>query len=235
MKTNNLRHVHLSMPHRLPSPAASENEVDISHALANNGDSDLSDDGVKIQHPDRKARMLAQGEMPDLEGDYSSDDAGFIASTQADANRKAKNAKGKVKGGPWNAFGLSANLLTAISKKGYNLPTPIQRRTIPLLLDGKDVVGMARTGSGKTASFILPLISRLLGHSAQVGARGLILSPSRELALQTLRVVKEFARGTDLRCVLLVGGDSLEENFSSMVSNSKILRHRSLILPDCEP
>ena len=82
---------------------------------------------------------------------------------------------------------------------------------------------MARTGSGKTAAFVVPLIEKLKTHSAKVGARSLILSPSRELALQTLKVVKELGRGTDLKCVLLVGGDSLEEQFGFMDTNPDIL------------
>jgi len=103
------------------------------------------------------------------------------------------------------------------------VPTPIQRKVVPLILDNQDVVGMARTGSGKTAAFVIPMIQKLKVHSARVGARALILSPSRELALQTLKVVKEFARGTDLKCVLLVGGDSLEEQFGFMAGNPDIV------------
>ena len=103
------------------------------------------------------------------------------------------------------------------------MPTPIQRKTIPLVLDGQDVVGMARTGSGKTAAFVIPMIEKLKAHSARVGARALIMSPSRELALQTLKVVKEFGRGTDLKCVLLVGGDSLEDQFGFMAANPDIV------------
>jgi ATP-dependent RNA helicase DDX54/DBP10 len=119
--------------------------------------------------------------------------------------------------------GLNSHLLKAISRKGFNVPTPIQRKTIPLVLDNQDVVGMARTGSGKTAAFVIPMIEKLKAHSAKVGARSLILSPSRELALQTLKVVKEFGRGTDLKCVLLVGGDSLEDQFGFMAGNPDIV------------
>ena len=108
-------------------------------------------------------------------------------------------------------------------RKGFSVPTPIQRKAIPLILERKDVVGMARTGSGKTAAFVIPMIERLKTHSASIGARGLILSPSRELAIQTLKVVKEFGKGTDLKSVLLVGGDSLEEQFGSMTSNPDII------------
>jgi ATP-dependent RNA helicase DDX54/DBP10 len=82
---------------------------------------------------------------------------------------------------------------------------------------------MARTGSGKTAAFVIPMIEKLKTHSVRVGARAVVLSPSRELALQTLKVVKELGRGTDFRTVLLVGGDSLEEQFGAMTSNPDII------------
>ncbi|KAL9118586.1 MAG: hypothetical protein Q9187_004864, partial [Circinaria calcarea] len=188
------------MPHRAPSPAASENEFDISQALFDNVGNSGSEDGVDTQHPDRKARMHTGEGMPDLVFESGSDDADFIAATQAASNRKASNVKGRSvkKGGGFQAMGLNANLLKAITRKGFSVPTPIQRKTIPMVLDGQDVVGMARTGSGKTAAFVIPMIEKLKGHSAKVGARALILSPSRELALQTLKVVKELGRGTDL-------------------------------------
>lgn len=120
-------------------------------------------------------------------------------------------------------MGLNANLLKAITRKGFAVPTPIQRKTIPLLQQEKDVVGMARTGSGKTAAFVIPLIEKLKTHSTRVGARALLLAPSRELALQTLSVVKELGRGTDLRSLLLVGGDSLEEQFAAMANNPDVI------------
>ncbi|KAI4284546.1 MAG: hypothetical protein L6R38_001312 [Xanthoria sp. 2 TBL-2021] len=210
------------MPHRALSPALSEAGVDIANALFDNGMDSGSEDGGAQQHPDRKRAMET---MPDLENDSGSDDADFIADVQAASNRKASNLKGKTvkKGGGFQAMGLNANLLKAITRKGFSVPTPIQRKTIPLVLDGQDVVGMARTGSGKTAAFVVPMVEKLKSHSAKVGARALILSPSRELALQTLKVVKEFGRGTDLKCVLLVGGDSLEEQFGSMAGNPDII------------
>ncbi|CAO1601414.1 ATP-dependent RNA helicase dbp10 [Xanthoria calcicola] len=210
------------MPHRALSPALSEAGVDIANALFDHGADSDSEDGRPQQHPDRKRAMEI---MPDLENDSGSDDADFIADVQAASNRKASNLKGKTvkKGGGFQAIGLNANLLKAITRKGFSVPTPIQRKTIPLVLAGQDVVGMARTGSGKTAAFVVPMVEKLKSHSAKVGARALILSPSRELALQTLKVVKEFGRGTDLKCVLLVGGDSLEEQFGSMAGNPDII------------
>ncbi|KAG7004994.1 ATP-dependent RNA helicase dbp10 [Physcia stellaris] len=211
------------MPHRAPSPVGSENELDISKSLFDSGEKSGSEDEASNQHPDRRARM--QDAEGILDAESESDDAGFIAETQAASNRKASNLKGRSvkKGGGFQAMGLNANLLKAITRKGFSVPTPIQRKTIPLVLEGQDVVGMARTGSGKTAAFVVPMIEKLKTHSAQVGARALILSPSRELALQTLKVVKEFGRGTDLKCVLLVGGDALEEQFSLMAGNPDIV------------
>ncbi|KAL9124389.1 MAG: hypothetical protein Q9217_006276 [Psora testacea] len=213
------------MPLRALSPAASENEVDIAGALLQNdsNDSDASwEDEADTQHPDRKARM--QECIPNLEDDES-DDAEYIADSLAAANRKVSNLKGKSvkKGGGFQAMGLNAHLLKAITRKGFSVPTPIQRKTIPMVLNGQDVVGMARTGSGKTAAFVVPMIEKLKSHSAVIGARALIMSPSRELALQTLKVVKELGRGTDLKCVLLVGGDSLEEQFGFMSANPDIV------------
>lgn len=114
-------------------------------------------------------------------------------------------------------------MLRAITRKGFKQPTPIQRKAIPLIMERRDVVGMARTGSGKTAAFVIPMIERLRVHSSTVGARALILSPSRELALQTMKVVKEFGRGTDLKSILLVGGDSMEDQFSDIASNPDIM------------
>lgn len=114
-------------------------------------------------------------------------------------------------------------MLKSIARKGYKLPTPIQRKGIPPIMEGRDVVGMARTGSGKTAAFVVPMIERLRMHSAQVGARALILSPSRELALQTLKVVKEMSKHTDLRACMIVGGDGMEEQFGALAANPDVI------------
>lgn len=212
------------MPHRAASPAVSESEFDISKALfKDDANADVEDDWG-LSKPKQKPIPAANLNLLD-EDDEGEDDAAFIAATQAAANRKASNLKGRTvkKGGGFQAMGLNAQLLKAIARKGFSVPTPIQRKTIPVILDEQDVVGMARTGSGKTAAFVIPMIEKLKSHSNQVGMRGLILSPSRELALQTLKVVKELGRGTDLKAVLLVGGDSLEEQFGLMVGNPDIV------------
>jgi ATP-dependent RNA helicase DDX54/DBP10 len=191
------------MAPRASSPALSETEFDIFDALA--GGDDLK----------QETGLGADLGILDIGSDDGSGDEAFIAARQAASNRKNSNVgKSVKKGGGFQAMGLNA-LLKAIAQKGFKVPTPIQRKAVPLMLDGQDVVGMARTGSGKTAAFVIPMIQKLKAHSAKVGARGIIMSPSRELALQTLRVVKDLGRGTDLRTILLVGGDSLEERMFS--------------------
>ncbi|KAA8651332.1 hypothetical protein EYZ11_012910 [Aspergillus tanneri] len=214
------------MPRRAASPALSENEFDITNALFQN-DSD-SDNENSVNASKRQLKTAPPQELDFLgnNGDDDDDsDEAFIAERQASANRKASNLKGRTvkKGGGFQAMGLNANLLKAITRKGFSVPTPIQRKTIPVIMDDQDVVGMARTGSGKTAAFVIPMIEKLKAHSTKIGSRGLIMSPSRELALQTLKVVKELSRGTDLKCVLLVGGDSLEEQFGMMAGNPDIV------------
>ncbi|KAI9787175.1 MAG: ATP-dependent RNA helicase dbp10 [Geoglossum umbratile] len=220
------------MLRRATSPAGSESEFDISRSLfRGNGNSDGSESPEVGSRPPRRPKQvqtLDASTILDLDAHSGSDGGGdeaFIAAQQIASNRKASNLKGRTvkKGGGFQAMGLGLELLKAITRKGFSVPTPIQRKTIPLALDGQDVVGMARTGSGKTAAFVIPMIEKLKTHSAKVGARALIMSPSRELALQTLKVVKELGRGTDLKCVLLVGGDSLEDQFGFMAANPDIV------------
>ncbi|RCI14020.1 hypothetical protein L249_8051 [Ophiocordyceps polyrhachis-furcata BCC 54312] len=208
------------MPRRTAaSPAPSDAELDILDSLypLEEGAGPAAVPGQELDLDD----ILNVGAADDDDDD----DETFIGLRQAASYRKASNLKGRTvkKGGGFQAMGLNGNLLKAIARKGFSVPTPIQRKTIPLVLERKDVVGMARTGSGKTAAFVIPMIERLRAHSARFGSRAIILSPSRELAIQTLKVVKEFSKGTDLKSVLLVGGDSLEEQFASVAANPDIV------------
>ncbi|CAG8625383.1 18851_t:CDS:10 [Dentiscutata erythropus] len=169
----------------------------------------------EIQLKDDKDLDILNSLTKEIEDeDLSEEDDEVIISKQL----QAKNRKKKKSGG-FQSMGLSYPIYKAILHKGFKVPTPIQRKTIPLIMDGKDVVGMARTGSGKTAAFLIPIIEKLRVHSAKVGARAIILSPSRELALQTQKVCKELTKYTDLRNCLLVGGDSLEDQFAMFANN----------------
>ncbi|XP_044631761.2 ATP-dependent RNA helicase DDX54 [Equus asinus] len=135
---------------------------------------------------------------------------------------RAQNKKKKKSGG-FQSMGLSYPVFRGVMKKGYKVPTPIQRKTIPVILDGKDVVAMARTGSGKTACFLIPMFERLKTHSAQTGARALVLSPTRELALQTMKFTKELGKFTGLKTALILGGDKMEDQFAALHENPDII------------
>lgn len=135
---------------------------------------------------------------------------------------RRKKAQKKAKVGTFEAMDLSPLVLKGIRRKGFRLPTPIQRKTIPLIMQGLDIVGMARTGSGKTAAFVIPLLEKLKGHST-AGARALILSPTRELALQTFKVVQDLGRSMDLRTAVLVGGDAIEAQFGELAAGPDLI------------
>jgi ATP-dependent RNA helicase RhlE len=105
---------------------------------------------------------------------------------------------------PFSKLGLSNAMVDGVKAMGYTEPTPIQLRAIPLILDGQDVIGSAQTGTGKTAAFALPILSKLVQHSA--APRVLILEPTRELAAQVETAMRDFARFTDLRAAVMYGG-----------------------------
>ncbi|RTY73487.1 MULTISPECIES: DEAD/DEAH box helicase [unclassified Flavobacterium] len=108
----------------------------------------------------------------------------------------------------FNSLGLSDALLKAISKKGYTTPSPIQQKAIPPILEGKDVLASAQTGTGKTAGFTLPIL-QLLSQGQQLRQRpirALILTPTRELAAQILANIKEYSAFLDLSSTVIFGG-----------------------------
>lgn len=181
-------------------------------------------DKGKSKQAAKSSTLAANKKFPSLE--LSDNEGGKDDESDDDMNdyfNTTSEAASKHKKGSFASFGLSKLVLVNISKKGFRQPTPIQRKTIPLILQKRDIVGMARTGSGKTAAFVLPMIEKLKVHSAKIGVRAVILSPSRELALQTHRVFKEFSKGSDLRSVLLTGGDSLEDQFGMMMGNPDVV------------
>src|SRR5438270_547823 len=104
----------------------------------------------------------------------------------------------------FSKLGLSPEMLQGVAAMGYVEPTPIQLRAIPLVLAGRDVIGSAQTGTGKTAAFALPILSQLGGHQPQ--PRVLVLEPTRELAAQVETAFRDFARFTELRVAVVFGG-----------------------------
>lgn len=115
-------------------------------------------------------------------------------------------------------FGLSPQILKAIEEIGYQIPTPIQQQAIPFVLQGRDVFACAQTGTGKTASFTLPIIEGLVTSRQRNGLpRVIILSPTRELAHQVYENFINYAKHLNLKAVILVGGES-------MLGQDKILK-----------
>src|SRR6059036_2463005 len=105
---------------------------------------------------------------------------------------------------PFSKLGLAHAMLEGVKAMGYLEPTPIQLRTIPLILAGQDVIGSAQTGTGKTAAFALPILSKL-GEPAR-RTRALVLEPTRELAAQVETAFRDYARFTKLKIAVIFGG-----------------------------
>jgi len=109
----------------------------------------------------------------------------------------------------FNELGLSEKVLKAVESSGYDTPTPIQEQAIPYALEGRDVLGIAQTGTGKTAAFTLPMLSRLeKGRARARMPRTLILEPTRELAAQVEEAFAKYGINHKLNLALLIGGVS---------------------------
>ena len=112
----------------------------------------------------------------------------------------------------FESLGLSAPVLQAVADKGYTTPTPIQEKAIPIVLMGRDVLGCAQTGTGKTASFVLPMIDILAeGRAKARMPRSLILEPTRELAAQVAENFEIYGKYNKLNMALLIGGVSFPD------------------------
>jgi ATP-dependent RNA helicase RhlE len=103
----------------------------------------------------------------------------------------------------FSKLGLTDAMAYAVEKMGYTEPTPIQVQAIPVVIAGRDVIGSAQTGTGKTAAFALPILQRLEGHGT---LRCLILEPTRELAVQVEEAFRDFGKFTNLRTTVIYGG-----------------------------
>ena len=121
-------------------------------------------------------------------------------------------------------LGLSPELLRALVEKGYRAPTPIQAQAIPTVLMGRDVLGCAQTGTGKTASFVLPMLDILSGSRARARMpRSLILEPTRELALQVAENFVQYGKHLKLNHALLIGGESLSDQKDVLMRGVDVL------------
>ncbi len=152
-------------------------------------------DALTIVSPD-EAEIAAITEPPHIEG--AAPDAPALDAAAAEPG--------------FAELGLSEPILRAVEEKGYKTPTPIQAQAIPAVLSGRDVLGVAQTGTGKTASFTLPMLDILSGSRARARMpRSLILEPTRELALQVAENFVEYGKYLKLTHALLIGGESLND------------------------
>lgn len=121
----------------------------------------------------------------------------------------------------FNTFSLHPQIKAGISAVGYRQPTPIQQRAIPAILEGRDVLGLAQTGTGKTAAFVLPILQQLM-HGRRGKLRALIISPTRELAEQTHAAIRTLGRKTGLRSVSIYGGVGAQPQIQALRAGAEI-------------
>ena len=121
----------------------------------------------------------------------------------------------------FEAFNFHPGIMAGVRALGYTTPTPIQVKAIPPIMQGRDVIGLAQTGTGKTAAFVLPILQRLL-QSPRGRVNALIISPTRELAEQTCEAISELGRQTGLRSIAIYGGVSMQQQIQGLRSGSEI-------------
>ncbi|MEM9104708.1 MAG: DEAD/DEAH box helicase, partial [Pseudomonadota bacterium] len=126
----------------------------------------------------------------------------------------------------FSELGLAPSILKSVDKLGFETPTPIQEQAIPLVLQGHDLMGLAQTGTGKTAAFGLPLVHHLLsegGKRQPKAARALILAPTRELVNQIAANLRQYVRNTHLKITLVIGGASINTQRRNLEQGTDIL------------
>jgi ATP-dependent RNA helicase RhlE len=117
-------------------------------------------------------------------------------------------------------LGIAPGILDIIDALKFTIPTPIQHKAIPIAIQGKDVIGVAQTGTGKTLAFGIPMVQRLAGNP---GSRGLVLVPTRELALQVNETIAKLAPAFKLRTAVLIGGESIRPQIDALRRNPAII------------
>ena len=127
----------------------------------------------------------------------------------------------------FNDLGLRAELVRAVSEKGYDTPTPIQQQAIPLVLEGRDLMGSAQTGTGKTAGFTLPLLQRLAAkqppQNSRRPIRALVITPTRELAAQVAESITTYGKWLPLKSAVVFGGVSINPQKQKLIRGVDIL------------
>ncbi|MEI7782415.1 MAG: DEAD/DEAH box helicase, partial [Planctomycetota bacterium] len=128
-----------------------------------------------------------------------------------------------ITAGSFRDLGLSAETLAAVDRAGYTMPTPVQAGLIPRALAGVDVLGQARTGTGKTASFVLPILEQMTKPGRGTGTRAMVLVPTRELAVQVRDEFEKLAHGSGIHCVAVYGGKPIKGQIDKLVKHPAVV------------
>jgi len=119
-------------------------------------------------------------------------------------------------------FGLNSKVLAGVHAMGFNTPTPIQEKSIGPVMDGEDVLGLAATGTGKTAAFVLPMLHHFTVEKGK-GLRGLIIAPTRELAEQIFQAIEDFGRKTKIKAITVYGGTKYKPQIRALEAGVDII------------
>lgn len=188
-----------------------DDDEDGSEAADDDDDEAASDNdsvATPVNHPEDEVSDNESDAESDVDAEEQKKREAFFA--PEDKNQEQSTAEMAKRS--FQEFNLSRPILRGVAAVGFTNPTPIQRKTIPVALLGKDIVGSAVTGSGKTAAFVVPILERLLFRPRKVPtSRVAILMPTRELAVQCYNVATKLATYTDITFCQLVGGFSLRE------------------------
>jgi len=122
----------------------------------------------------------------------------------------------------FETFNFHPSIMSGVRALGYTIPTPIQAQSIPPIMRGSDIIGLAQTGTGKTAAFVLPILQHLQ-QSQRGSVRALVISPTRELAEQTCQVFNELGGKTGLRSVAAYGGVSMDQQIRKLRNGAEIV------------
>ncbi|KAI8932888.1 nucleolar DEAD-box protein required for synthesis of 60S ribosomal subunit [Plenodomus lindquistii] len=190
---------------------ADDEDVSGDEAVDQGAESDEEEEAPQVPHPmDAEASgSEAENESEHEDAEEAKKAADFFAPEES-VLKKKKGAKAST--GSFQAMSLSRPILRGLASVGFTEPTPIQNKAIPIAMQGKDVVGGAETGSGKTAAFLIPILERLLYRPKKVPTtRVAIFMPTRELAVQCFNVATKLASFTDISFALMAGGFSTKD------------------------
>jgi ATP-dependent RNA helicase DeaD len=198
---------------RAGRPAEPGRPAGAQERTATGGDLELEGGGAARPRPPRREpeRRGENGKARPAEGP--------AAAIQA-ANAEAV---GGQPGGSFRPLGLAAATLAAVDRAGYTVPTPVQAGLIPRALAGVDVLGQARTGTGKTAAFVLPILERMAQPGRGGGPRALVLVPTRELAVQVKDEFEKLAHGSGIHCVAVYGGKPIKGQIDKLAKHPAVV------------